>query len=243
MFSLNEIELMKILEIDVDFDNLTDDDLEKIKGRLTEMLRLCGFDSRYNVTMLGRSCERIVKKISEYLENKRSGKSVGLKTYMNKHVKIVDIDDQVFMGLAIDYVPPKKSYGHGSSSDIERIVIKQDGVIEFTSRDIKLICVLDEGENDPTESIAVGLTCPSCYNKMIYRKETGHYCCGQCSFTLSQESFMGGYLYWFCDKCEMFLNLQDGFNTDSGIWKCRRCGFENDVRRVVLKEKKKRSKK
>lgn len=229
MFSLKEIELMKTLEIDVNFDDLSDADLEVINEKVSEILQLCGFDSRYNVTSLGRSCERIINKIAEYTENKKNGKSVSLKSYMNKKIKIVDIDDRVFIGLAIDYVAPHEGYGYVSSADVERIVIKQDGMIEFTSSDIKAICVLEEDETDTGESIAVGLTCPSCRNKMIYRKETSHYCCGQCSFTLSHESFMGGYIYWFCDKCETFLNLQDGFNTESGLWKCRRCGFENDV--------------
>lgn len=34
---------------------------------------------------------------------------------------------------------------------------------------------------------------------------------------------------WYCDDCGTYLNNQSGFNTISGTWKCKDCGFENDV--------------
>lgn len=34
---------------------------------------------------------------------------------------------------------------------------------------------------------------------------------------------------WYCDGCGAHLNEQDGFNTHSRTWRCRECGFENDV--------------
>ena len=36
-------------------------------------------------------------------------------------------------------------------------------------------------------------------------------------------------VFWFCDDCETFLNIQDGFSTDSGTWVCTECGYDNNV--------------
>lgn len=34
---------------------------------------------------------------------------------------------------------------------------------------------------------------------------------------------------WFCDECDAELNRQSGFNTDSGLWTCTKCGCVNSV--------------
>ena len=34
---------------------------------------------------------------------------------------------------------------------------------------------------------------------------------------------------WYCDKCNVYLNNQSGFNTISGTWICEECGHENSV--------------
>ena len=34
---------------------------------------------------------------------------------------------------------------------------------------------------------------------------------------------------WHCDQCNAYLNSQDGFNTDCGIWQCEECGFSNPI--------------
>ena len=34
---------------------------------------------------------------------------------------------------------------------------------------------------------------------------------------------------WHCDECNAYLNSQPGFNTNSGVWKCSECGYENNI--------------
>jgi len=34
---------------------------------------------------------------------------------------------------------------------------------------------------------------------------------------------------WYCDKCNDYLNKQEGFNDYLGTWKCQRCGFVNII--------------
>lgn len=36
-------------------------------------------------------------------------------------------------------------------------------------------------------------------------------------------------LKWYCDNCTQFLNLQEGFSSNSKIYECKICGFKNDV--------------
>lgn len=37
-------------------------------------------------------------------------------------------------------------------------------------------------------------------------------------------------VFWFCDNCDTFLNMQQGFTTRNQHWKCTKCGFDNDVK-------------
>ena len=34
---------------------------------------------------------------------------------------------------------------------------------------------------------------------------------------------------WYCDGCNSILNDQSGFNTETGTWECKECGYINDV--------------
>ncbi|MBQ7235711.1 MAG: hypothetical protein IJX03_00960, partial [Clostridia bacterium] len=43
----------------------------------------------------------------------------------------------------------------------------------------------------------------------------------------SNRKFLG--VRWFCDKCNDYLNKQEGFNDYLGTWKCQRCGFVNII--------------
>ena len=36
-------------------------------------------------------------------------------------------------------------------------------------------------------------------------------------------------VFWFCDECEAYLNIQDGFNRDARKHLCKKCGYENDT--------------
>lgn len=35
--------------------------------------------------------------------------------------------------------------------------------------------------------------------------------------------------YWYCDNCEAFLNIQNGFDDHLDSWICTECGFENAI--------------
>ena len=52
--------------------------------------------------------------------------------------------------------------------------------------------------------------------------------CPDCRFKMTAEEKEES-VFWFCDDCETFLNIQENFSTDKGIWICSECGFENDV--------------
>jgi hypothetical protein len=41
-------------------------------------------------------------------------------------------------------------------------------------------------------------------------------------------------VFWFCDNCDTFLNMQQGFTTRNQHWKCTECGFDNDVRKYDI---------
>ena len=34
---------------------------------------------------------------------------------------------------------------------------------------------------------------------------------------------------WYCDSCNAYMNSQSGFNRRGGYWKCKECGYSNDV--------------
>lgn len=34
---------------------------------------------------------------------------------------------------------------------------------------------------------------------------------------------------WYCDKCNAYLNDQDGFDEDESSWRCTECGALNSI--------------
>lgn len=34
---------------------------------------------------------------------------------------------------------------------------------------------------------------------------------------------------WFCDNCNDYINIQDGFNDNCGEWTCTKCGHVNSI--------------
>lgn len=34
---------------------------------------------------------------------------------------------------------------------------------------------------------------------------------------------------WYCDRCNAFLNVQDGFDDHLGTWECSECGYTNSI--------------
>ncbi|MCM1117949.1 MAG: hypothetical protein NC543_01100 [bacterium] len=63
MFNKTEIDFMKSLGIDVDFENLSDDMLVEIENIVSEKLQKSGFDADYTITDKGKICEAILDKL------------------------------------------------------------------------------------------------------------------------------------------------------------------------------------
>lgn len=34
---------------------------------------------------------------------------------------------------------------------------------------------------------------------------------------------------WYCDRCNAFLNVQDGFDDHHYVWKCTECGYKSSI--------------
>lgn len=73
------------------------------------------------------------------------------------------------------------------------------------------------------------IECPACHGIMRYNRRGRLWKCECCEYQLMASDFDNDYVFWFCDNCDTYLNIQEGFSTESGMWKCKKCGFENDV--------------
>ena len=72
-------------------------------------------------------------------------------------------------------------------------------------------------------------TCPACRSDNMYLGSEGkEWKCPDCGYRIGNLDLMRGVL-WFCDECETYMNVQPGFTTKDGKWKCTVCGFENNV--------------
>lgn len=60
MFSEKQIDFMKELGLELNFDNLSDDEWVQIEERVADELEYRGFDDNYNVTQRGKMCEEIL---------------------------------------------------------------------------------------------------------------------------------------------------------------------------------------
>lgn len=78
-------------------------------------------------------------------------------------------------------------------------------------------------------AVAKEMPCPACGGTMALDEKEGQWNCKACDYTVSDDAIRNGEVFWFCDKCEAFMNTQPGFNTDEGHWVCAECGFDNDV--------------
>lgn len=63
MFNKNEIDFMKSLGINVNFESLSEDTLVEIEDVVSEKLQKSGFDKDYNMTPDGKMCETILDKL------------------------------------------------------------------------------------------------------------------------------------------------------------------------------------
>lgn len=64
MFDEKQIEYMKSIGLNMDFDNLTDDDLVKIEDVVSDRLRVVGFDENDKITTEGKLCESILDELA-----------------------------------------------------------------------------------------------------------------------------------------------------------------------------------
>lgn len=72
--------------------------------------------------------------------------------------------------------------------------------------------------------------CPACKEgKMIINNKSTLWTCKKCGYKLSTDQFEDDYVFWFCDKCDSYLNIQEGFKIDSPNHICTNCGYENDI--------------
>ena len=73
------------------------------------------------------------------------------------------------------------------------------------------------------------MPCPACGGRMVLDNDTAIWECEHHDYSISNKELQDDAIFWFCDKCESFLNIQPGFNVKEGVWKCLKCGFINNV--------------
>ena len=64
-YSDEQVKFMKGIGIDVDFDNLTDDDIVEIETRVGDKYVMDGLDEDYNPTEEGMMCESILDMMND----------------------------------------------------------------------------------------------------------------------------------------------------------------------------------
>ncbi|MDR0913804.1 MAG: hypothetical protein LBM65_01350 [Oscillospiraceae bacterium] len=72
------------------------------------------------------------------------------------------------------------------------------------------------------------MLCPSCGATMSLNDD-GIWLCECCKYSITNKELENNYVFWFCDKCETFLNNQHDFSLNESVWVCTKCGHENDV--------------
>lgn len=73
------------------------------------------------------------------------------------------------------------------------------------------------------------MDCPVCRSPYMYLGVEGKkWRCPDCGYMITNRE-KNRTVFWFCDSCETFLNVQEGFSEENGKWYCTECGFENDV--------------
>lgn len=71
------------------------------------------------------------------------------------------------------------------------------------------------------------MECPCCGKMMDLEDDVWR--CEDCAYCISQKDMLDGAVFWFCDECGRFMNVQPGFTDRTGAWKCVSCGYVNDV--------------
>ncbi len=72
--------------------------------------------------------------------------------------------------------------------------------------------------------------CPVCRGNESFARNIAHskWKCMRCGYEIDSKALRKT-VFWFCDKCDAFLNVQPGFDASEGKWNCVQCGYENDI--------------
>ncbi|MCR5654403.1 MAG: serine/threonine protein kinase [Lachnospiraceae bacterium] len=74
--------------------------------------------------------------------------------------------------------------------------------------------------------------CPNCQADLTmqkgYHNDFPYWVCKGCGEMLINPEVEGN-IAWICDGCGEMLNIQPGFSEDCGIWKCKKCGYANEI--------------
>lgn len=73
------------------------------------------------------------------------------------------------------------------------------------------------------------MECPVCGKRMTYSKDNECWACNGCPYVITEADFLDDFVFWFCDGCNSYLNIQSGFDRKGTRWTCLRCGFDNDI--------------
>ena len=94
--------------------------------------------------------------------------------------------------------------------------------IGFEYRDIDWDSSMYAGEK-------LWMDCPACMSPNMFLGPSGWiWKCTDCGYTISRILKTTS-VFWFCDSCETYLNVQPNFTTKKKTWTCTECGHENDV--------------
>ena len=73
------------------------------------------------------------------------------------------------------------------------------------------------------------MDCPVCRSPNMFLGPSGHaWSCPDCGYKISKLKKATS-VFWFCDACDAFLNVQEGFTTKKKQWKCTECGHVSGV--------------
>lgn len=87
---------------------------------------------------------------------------------------------------------------------------------------------IDHG-SEKYSSVQYWMSCPSCRgDNMCLWTSSDRWICQDCGYSFSELQRLKG-VFWFCDCCETYMNVQPGFKNRGETWKCTECGFENCV--------------
>ena len=71
--------------------------------------------------------------------------------------------------------------------------------------------------------------CPSCQkSNIVLNKKTKMWQCKKCHYQISMQDIENT-VFWFCDKCNSFLNTQKNFDQKVNFHTCEYCGEKNEI--------------